>query len=108
MRIRFGHFVLFVVVMCLAVSSCSTGPSTEKIGQRGVLRFQCNVPNASLSIDETHVGPIGMFVKSGVLLRPGTHRIVVHKVGYFKVYKLIEVAKDQVQLIPIEMVPIPE
>ena len=60
-----------------------------------------------MSIDETHLGPIGMFEEKGVKLRPGTHRIVVEKEGYFPEYRLVEVAKNTLTTLEIELREIP-
>ena len=62
---------------------------------RGTVRFTGEPADAELIINETHMGPIGMFRESGVLLRPGTQRVEVRKEGYFTEYRLIEVTADK-------------
>ena len=98
------------VLLCVSIfllTACY-GSTMPDPGPRGTLRFQSNQKEAVLEVDETRLGPIGSFEKSGVLLRPGNHRIVVHRPGFFKEYKLIEVVENQLQMVEINLTPIPE
>jgi len=75
---------------------------------RGTLRFHCNRTDAILEVDETRLGPIGMFEETGILLRPGSHRIAVRKDGWFTEFRLVEVTADAVQIVSVELRAIPD
>ena len=106
-----GGFRQTIFIVSVLLSFLVTGcfeTIAPDVGPRGTLRFKSNQKEAILEIDETRLGPIGMFEKSGVLLRPGKHRIVVYHKGYFKEYKLVEVIEDELQMVEITMTPIPD
>jgi hypothetical protein len=68
----------------------------------------CGRPlEGSLEIDETHVGPLGMFCEKGVLLPPGTHRIVATAPDYLPEYRLVEVEDGKVATVEIELREVP-
>lgn len=105
MRLRLGLGLLFLSTWLLM--GCY-GQTTPQTGPRGTVRFTSNQSNAVLEIDDYRIGPIGMFEKTGVLLKPGEHRIVVYREGFFKEYKLIEVNTDVLQVIDVSLTPIPD
>jgi len=75
---------------------------------RGTVRFHCNQTDAILEVDETRLGPIGMFEKTGILLRPGPHRIAVRRDGWFTEFRLVDVTADAVQILSVELRAIPD
>ncbi len=74
---------------------------------RGTVRFKGTPGDARLEINETHLGPLHMFEKKGVLLRPGPQRIVVSKEGYFTEYRIVEVRADTLQTVEVNLREIP-
>jgi len=97
-----------IIVVALLFSACGGTQKSFDPGPRGTIRFKGDPPDANLEIDETRLGTIDMFKKNGVFLRPGDHRIVVKKEGFFPEYRIIKVIKDQVKLIEIKLRPIPQ
>jgi hypothetical protein len=93
-------FVTAVVLGCGAAS-------IKKPEPRGTLRFEGNPEDAHLVVDETSLGPVSMFKEQGIKLRPGTHRIVVQKEGYFPEYRLVEVEANTVSVVEIELREVP-
>jgi hypothetical protein len=64
--------------------------------------------NASVSIDETYIGPLGFVGASGgVRLPVGTHRITVEKDGYFPFDRLVTADRDDIRL-EVKLEPIPD
>jgi hypothetical protein len=62
--------------------------------------------NASVSIDETYIGPLAYVGASGVRLPVGTHRITVEKDGYFPFDELVTADRDDIKLlVKLERVP---
>lgn len=103
----FKFQTMLLLVSVLFFSACY-GTTTLPTGPRGTLRFKCNESEAVLQINDTRLGPIGMFEESGVLLKPGQHRVMVYKDGFFKEYKLVDVAENELQVIEIAMTAIPD
>ncbi|MBN2715277.1 MAG: PEGA domain-containing protein [Deltaproteobacteria bacterium] len=101
LRIVAAFVLSFLLTACFETIAPDVGP-------RGTLRFKSNQKDAILEIDDTRLGPIGMFEKTGVLLKPGAHRVVVHQKGYFREYRLITVTEDQLQMVDITMTPVPD
>ena len=104
-RLRIGSIAMVLAAITL-MSGCGAGQFGRE-GPRGTVRFKGDPRDATVSIDETHLGPIGMFEEKGVKLKPGTHRIVVEKEGYFPEYRLIEVAKNRLTTLEIKLREIP-
>lgn len=48
----------------------------------GSLVFSCEPADARVSVDETDLGPCGLWAGRPVALGPGTHRLVVSREGY--------------------------
>ncbi len=102
-RVFIGALSLFLAA---AVIGCG-GARLRPEGPRGTVRFDGEPGDAHLSIDETSMGPVAMFRESGVRLRPGTHRIVVRKSGYFPEYRLVEVVENQLTVVEVALRAIP-
>jgi hypothetical protein len=71
------------------------------------LRIQGNPKEAHLEVDEVQLGPIQMFEKQGVLLRPGRHQVIVRGAGYFPEYRIVEIKENEVLVLKIELRPVP-
>ena len=98
-------FLLGTIVAIICACGGAQGPDR---GPRGTLRFKGNPPEAQIEIDEVRIGPIRMFEKSGVLLLPGRHRVIVRADGYFTEYRIVEVVQDGIEILEIDLRPIPE
>jgi hypothetical protein len=94
------------LLIAAAVVGCG-GAHLKTDGPRGTVRFKGEPKDALLFIDETSLGPVAMFEESGVKLRPGTHRIMVEKEGYFPEYRLVEVADGALTVVEITLREIP-
>ncbi len=77
-------------------------------GPRGTLRFKGEPREALIEVDEEHLGPIHMFEKKGLLLRPGKHNVIVRAEGYFPEYRIVEISDGQVVVIEVELRQVPE
>jgi hypothetical protein len=63
--------------------------------------------DASVSIDEQYIGPLGYVAAHGVRLPEGRHRISVTKTGYFPWDRLIDAGRDPIKL-EVTLEPIPD
>jgi hypothetical protein len=63
--------------------------------------------DASVSIDEQYIGPLGYVAAHGVRLPEGEHRISVTKAGYFPWDRLVTAGRDPIKL-DISLEPIPD
>jgi hypothetical protein len=102
-RIASGGLALLIAA---AVIGCGAA-HLKTDGPRGTVRFKGEPGDAHLFIDETSLGPVAMFEESGVKLRPGTHRILLEKAGYFPEYRLVEVVDGTLTMVEIELREIP-
>jgi hypothetical protein len=91
----------------LALLAGCGGAQQPKDEPRGTLRFKGEPGDALLEINETDLGPIRMFEKSGVLLRPGPQRIVVSKEGYFTDYRIVDVKVNTLQTVEVTLREMP-
>ena len=97
---------LLALLAVLFVFGCG-GARLPEPEPRGTVRFTGEPKDALLSINEIHLGPMYMFEKSGVLLRPGPQRIVVSKDGYFTEYRLVDVKVDTLVTVDVSLREIP-
>lgn len=96
---------LLPVFVFAALVGCGAAQRTEDI--RGTVRFKGEPQDAELTVNETHLGPIGMFEESGVRLRPGKQRVEVSKDGYFTEYRLVDVEANKLVEMEIRLREIP-
>ena len=99
--------ILFLLVSVFLVS-CGGAQTTVDPGPRGTVRVKCEPRDAVLEVDETRLGPVRMFEKTGVLLRPGQHRVVLSAKNHFSEFKLIEVVEGKVTIVEINLREVPE
>jgi hypothetical protein len=96
-----------ILILTILIAACgATQPL--KADPRGTLRFDGQPREASVEIDDVHLGPIHMFEKKGLLLRPGVHRITVRANGYFPVYRQVEIVEDERIILEIILRPLPD
>jgi len=96
---------LWVFLLTAALFGCGAAQRPEE--PRGTVRFKGEPKDAELTVNETHLGPIGMFEESGVRLRPGKQRVEVSKEGYFTEYRLVDVTADGLVEMEIHLREIP-
>ena len=63
--------------------------------------------NASVTIDEEYIGPLGWVAARGVRLPLGQHRITVERDGYFPFDATLVAGKDPIRL-DVRLIPIPD
>ena len=63
--------------------------------------------DASVSIDEEYIGPLGIVAARGVRLPVGEHRITVEKDGYFPWDRLVVADREPIQL-DVVLVRVPD
>ncbi len=99
-------FMFFLVSAFLV--SCGGTQTPVDPGPRDTVRFKCEPKSAVLEVDETRLGPVKMFEKTGLLLRPGRHRVVLSEKNYFRELQLVEVVEGKVTVVEITLREVPE
>lgn len=95
---------LLALVVAASLCACGgiRGPGAAQ-GPRGTLRICATPAGGNLEIDETRIGPLGMFCEKGVLLSPGTHRVVATAASHLPEYRFVEVKDGEVVTLEIEL-----
>jgi hypothetical protein len=96
----------FVVAILLALCT-GCGPKVYAAVSLGIAYEKPTPPDASVTIDEQYIGPLGYVAAHGVRLREGEHRISVTKAGYFPWDRLIKADTEPVKL-NVVLEPIPD
>ncbi len=71
------------------------------------LRMRGGPPRATVTIDDTLVGPLDVVAARGVALTPGKHRISVEAEGYIPWDRIVEATDAPVKL-DVRLEPIPD
>ena len=94
-----------LTLIAIATSSCVLGPPARTVSLR--MRGERALAEASVTIDDQMIGPLGYVSVRGVALPPGRHRITVEKSGYFPWDKMVEATEQPIYL-DVVLVPIPD
>jgi len=78
--------VIAAAALCFLVAGCA---HTLEPGAVGV-RVECNIPDASVYIDDLMVGNAAEWKKEGHQIRAGFHRIEIRAPGYYSFFQEIE------------------
>jgi hypothetical protein len=95
----------FVVALVLSCTGCSA--SLRPAVTLSVAYAKPTPPDASVTIDEQYIGPLGYVAAHGVRLPEGEHRVSVTKAGYFAWDRLVTAGRDPVELL-VTLEPIPD
>ena len=96
----------FVVAIVLAACP-GCGPPLRAAVSMSMAYKKPTPGDASVSIDEQYIGPLGYVAAHGVRLPEGEHRISVTKAGYFPWDRLVTAGRDPIKL-EIALEPIPD
>ena len=80
--------VLAAVLFALAGISCAHGLGAEAIA----MRVECNVPDATIWVDDVLVGRVSDWKSDGRFMRAGFHRIEVRHPSYYSFFQEVELA----------------
>jgi len=96
----------FVVAILLgACPGC--GPALRPAVSLSMAYAKNTPADASVSIDEQYIGPLGYVAAHGVRLPEGEHRISVTKSGFFPWDRLVTAGLDPIKL-DVTLEPIPD
>ena len=73
-------------LFALAAVSCAHGLGGEAIS----FRVECNVPDATLWVDDVLVGKVTDWKSDGTQIRAGFHRIEVRHPNYYSFFQEVE------------------
>ena len=95
---------LLAVLALSALTGCASNPSGVTLK---LVKTASAPRDASVSIDEEYIGPLGIVAARGVRLPSGEHRITVERAGYFPWDRLV-VSDRQPITLEVALVPIPD
>jgi hypothetical protein len=105
--VRAPRILLVVTLGALGLCAASCFPQPRAAVSMKVVRNKKTPSDASVTIDEEYIGPLGWVAARGVRLPLGQHRITVERDGYFP-YDTIITANDGPVRLDVTLVPIPD
>ena len=104
-RLAIGGTLAFVVALALSLLD-GCGPPPVGAAVLRIERTKDTPRDASVTIDEQYVGPLGIVAARGVILRVGEHRVSVEKNGYFPYDELVTADRGDIVLkVKLDRVP---
>ncbi len=100
-----GVIGFLIAVVLAACPGC--GPPLRAAVSMSLSYAKPTPGDASVSIDEQYIGPLGYVSAHGVRLVEGEHRISVTKTGYFPWDRLVTSNREPIKL-DVELEPIPD
>jgi hypothetical protein len=100
-----GVIGFLIAILLGACPGC--GPPLYPAVSMSIAYAKPTPADATVTIDEQYIGPLGYVAAHGVRLREGEHRISVTKAGYFPWDRLIKAAGDPIRL-EVTLEPIPD
>lgn len=94
-----------LAILLAAATAC--GPQPRAAVSLSVAYANKTPADASVSIDEQYIGPLGYVAAHGVRLPEGQHRISVTKTGYFPWDRLVTANTEPLKL-EVTLEPIPD
>jgi hypothetical protein len=102
---------LLGVTALVGVLALAVGPGCGPVPRAAIslsMAYEKKTPaDASVSIDEQYIGPLGYVAAHGVRLPEGEHRVSVTKTGFFPWDRLITAGRDPIKL-DVTLEPIPD
>lgn len=92
--------VLRFATLSLALACATTG-----IYGAAALRVDCNVPDATLWVDDTLIGKASDWATDGKYIRPGFHRLEVRAPGYYSHYAELDLKEGGAAVVEAELRP---
>jgi hypothetical protein len=96
----------FAVAILLGLCS-GCGPALRPAVSLSIAYEKKTPADASVSIDEQYIGPLGYVAAHGVRLPEGEHRVSVTKAGFFPWDRLVSAGRDPIKL-AVTLEPIPD
>ncbi len=94
------------LLLILSLTSCE--PAAGRPGvSLSMSRSKASPRDASVTIDEEYIGPLGYVAARGVRLPAGRHRVSVEKSGYFPWDRQIDADRNAIHL-DVSLEPIPD
>lgn len=90
--------------LALLVAACAPSAPARTVS----LRMSGETADASVTVDDQHLGALGYVAKRGVALPPGQHRVTVEKPGYFPWDRLIEAQGTEPIHLEVRLIKIPD
>lgn len=95
-------------VIAILLGACpGCGPQPRAAVSMSMAYAKGTPADASVSIDEQYIGPLGYVAAHGVRLPEGQHRISVTKTGFFPWDRLVTAGTQPVKL-DVTLEPIPD
>lgn len=95
-------------VIAILLGACpGCGPQLRPAVSLSIAYAKPTPPDASVTIDEQYIGPLGYVAAHGVRLPEGEHRISVTKSGYFPWDRRVTADREPIKL-DVTLEPIPD
>jgi len=98
---------VLALLFVLSLSSCQVLGAERPAVSLSLERHPKSPRDASVTIDEEYIGPLGYVAARGVKLPVGKHRISIEKPGYFPWDRLVDAATEPIHF-DVALEPIPD
>lgn len=102
-----AHLSKAVLLALLVGAGAACGPQPRAAVSMSMAYAKGTPADASVSIDEQYIGPLGYVSAHGVRLPEGQHRISVTKTGFFPWDRLVTAGLQPIKL-DVTLEPIPD
>ena len=80
-------------------------PPNAVTPDEAIVVVRSNVPDAQIYVDGRFIGPLG-FVRRGVAMDPGHHRLELRRDNYFSRYVELDLRRAERRSVQLEMAPV--
>lgn len=94
MKIYLKSYICYISLLFSVISFIGCFYNSS-FSQKSGLRIICNVEDATIIVDEKEYGPVKLYRKRYILLKPGVHRIIITHPQYFTEYFDLKLPKNR-------------
>ena len=91
-----------VLVSALCLASCTPTYAEPRVS----VRLDGTPPDASVTVDDQHVGSLAFVTRRGLSVARGRHRLTVERPGYFPLDRVVQADDGKIELhVALERIP---
>jgi len=96
---------LVLVMLCALCACAGTQDPAHKTANSAIVTVTSNLPDAQVYVDGRFVGAVS-FVKAGMALDPGKHRLELRHDDYFSRFAELDLHKAEKRQLDLDLAPV--